>query len=192
MMKSWKKECSATTLLSQVFGAKLLGEAETLMQESDWCDLICEPPYRRKGVCRCKNPKASQKLDWFPFGIVGKINIDDDVFSRCFVRREESQPFDPDSILSYHSSEAIDNMFYWYTVNGYGVLSDKVPNTGLYVKMKLDGSKLQIISDRSSDYPLLEREFFGDVENVVIKGLCIGQTDYLNRVGSRKTEGFDS
>mmetsp|Transcript_43015 Transcript_43015/g.60327 ORF Transcript_43015/g.60327 Transcript_43015/m.60327 type:complete len:601 (+) Transcript_43015:735-2537(+) len=150
MMKSWKKECSATTLLSQVFGAKLLGEAETLMQESDWCDLICEPPYRRKGVYRCKNPKASQKLDWKPIGIVGEIYIDDDVFSRCIVRREESQQFDPESILSYHSSEAIDNMFYWYIKNGYGVLSDKVPNTGLYVKMKLDGSKLQIISDRSN------------------------------------------
>ena len=47
-------------------------------------------------------------------------------------------------------------------------------------------------SQVSSDYPLLEREFSGDVENVFIKGLCIGRTDYLNRVGSCKTEGFDS
>ena len=120
------------------------------MQESDWCDLICEPPYQRKGVYQCKNPKASQKLDWKPIGIVGEIYIDDDMFLRCIVRREESQQFNPESILSYHSSEVIDNMFYWYIKNGYGVLSDKVPNTGLYMKMKLNGSKLQIISDHSN------------------------------------------
>ena len=69
MMKSWKKEYSATTPLSRVCGAKLLGKAETLMQESDWCNLICEPPLPEEGCLSTQKsqgePKTGLITNWY-------------------------------------------------------------------------------------------------------------------------------
>jgi hypothetical protein len=50
---------------------------------------------------------------------------------------------------SYGHSVVLDDMFEWMLEKGFGRLTDLPPNTGAYVKWKNDGSKLQVISDRS-------------------------------------------
>jgi hypothetical protein len=57
-----------------------------------------------------------------------------------------SQVPNPDS---YVHSAVLDNMFNWMLDQGFGVLTELLPNTGAYIKWKNDGTKLQVISDRS-------------------------------------------
>jgi hypothetical protein len=50
---------------------------------------------------------------------------------------------------SYVHSAVLDDMFNWMLDQGFGVLTELLLNTGAYIKWKNDGTKLQVISDRS-------------------------------------------
>jgi len=87
--------------------------------------------------------------------VIGEIHISAEAFRRCCRVNENQGAVNLESLCSYKHSDEIDRMFEWYLENGYGRISSKSPNTGVYVKIKSDGSKLQIISDRSMQMMLM-------------------------------------
>jgi len=92
---------------------------------------------------------SGKKLKWELIGVIGEIVVSVETFRKCCVVNSEPGEIDIERLNSYKHSEEIDKMFEWYIENGFGRISEKSPNTGVYVKIKPDGSKLQIISDRS-------------------------------------------
>jgi hypothetical protein len=87
---------------------------------------------------------------WKPLGVVAEIEVSEETFQRCVSEKDEApEPVVLDGLAKYRYDAEIDRMFGWYVGNGFGRVVDREPNTGVYVKMKVDGSKVQVISDRS-------------------------------------------
>jgi hypothetical protein len=147
---------SVEKVLLRVFGAESARRAEEMASSEDVSNLSCKMPYsRRKGSVR-GSKGGGETLKWKPLGKVGRIVVSDEIFEKCCaVKSVEELPVRPlppleEELSSYSFSEELERMFEWYVGQGFGRVSPRAPNTGVYVKVKPDGSKLQIISDRSA------------------------------------------
>jgi hypothetical protein len=140
-------------VLAGVVGSVAARRAEILSLSKEARDLSCKLPYsagKGKGLSR------GEEVKWKPLGKVGRIEVSDEVFERCCERKEDEEmaegdlPSIEEELRSYGFSEELSRMFEWYEKEGFGELCEEEPNTGVYVKVKPDGSKLQVISDRSA------------------------------------------
>jgi hypothetical protein len=157
----WEEGGWYEKVLTGVFGCEMMKEARKLEGEKDWMDLGASRSYmnqgKGKGSWKRKMTKSSEEtIAWVPLGVIGEMTISDETFSRCckekevLVGNEEARKVIVESLNSYKHSFEIDKMFEWFLEMGFGVVTEKEANTGIYVKIKPDGSKLQIISDRSA------------------------------------------
>jgi hypothetical protein len=161
--KGWENGVWFEGVLMGVFGKDLVDEAKVMEREKDWVELGASREYMHN---RCGKYKVSERkvikegkaeVSWVPLGVIGEMNVSEKAFEKCCKRKagegvdqaEANQSIDL-SLNSYKHSFEIDRMFDWYLKMGFGVITEKRANTGVYVKLKPDGSKLQIISDRSA------------------------------------------
>jgi hypothetical protein len=93
-----------------------------------------------------------KSLSWIPFGEFGKILVDTPTLEKV---RRSSTPEEPDpdfhSFLGkYRFDQSVSDMADWFVEKGLATEELSVPpNTAVYVKIKPNGSKLQVIADAS-------------------------------------------
>jgi hypothetical protein len=144
--------------LSYFVHPKLVEEAQKLAEASPLISI--NPPYRRDGRKdqgkynpngpRC--PGGFSDLVWTPFGEVGTYHINEDTLLSVLQRTlpEVQEPDFEQFFGKYRYQEAISNMADWFLEKGLAVLETSIPpNTAVYVKIKPDASKLQVIGDAS-------------------------------------------
>jgi hypothetical protein len=157
--KSWEKGVWFWEVLEGVFGKEMVLEAKELGEKKVWSELGASWCYMNKKIGKGKMAERRLKdssPEWVPLGTIGRMVLSAETFEKCCKEREEMVEVNVEAreeiaerLNSYKHSCEIDRMFEWFLENGFGVICDKEPNTGVYVKVKPDGSKLQIISDRS-------------------------------------------
>jgi hypothetical protein len=149
---------SSTYPLLSFVDSVLVQEAQSLSEARSFISV--KPPYRRDGRKdqgistpygpRC--PGGSQDLTWTPFGDVGTYHINDDTLLSILQNTAPEIP-DPEFDVffkKYKYQEAIANMAEWFVDQGLAVIETCIPpNTAVYVKIKPDASKLQVIGDAS-------------------------------------------
>jgi hypothetical protein len=97
-------------------------------------------------------PGRQKSLSWTPFGDFGRILVDTPTLEKV---RRSSAPEDPNpdfhSFLGkYRYDQSVSDMADWFVEKGLASEELSVPpNTAVYVKIKPNGSKLQVIADAS-------------------------------------------
>jgi hypothetical protein len=123
-------------------------------------DISVNAPYRSDGLKfntkgskpngpRC--PASSLNMPWTPFGEVGSYQVDRETLLSVLMYGSPETP-EPDFeafFEKYKFKQQISDMADWFIDQGLAVEVLESPNTGVYVKVKADGSKLQVIADAS-------------------------------------------
>ena len=118
-------------------------------------------PYAKDEFSGSKNPRRTvspnvrlehhsneKALEWKPLGIVGCFEVDFDTFEDAIVHRTEVSPDPGFQLDSYKYSAVVVEMALWLEANKIWRRDYSLrPNTGVFVKLKTDGTKLQVISD---------------------------------------------
>jgi hypothetical protein len=137
----------------------LNSEARALIRSK--VDLMVLPPYRRdgsgnQGYSNPYGPRWSgvhkkDQLSWVPLGEVGKYIIGEDTLLSVLSKGtpEVVDPDFEDFFKKYRFQKPVCDMADWLLEKGLATVTLEPPNTGVYVKVKPDGSKLQIIADAS-------------------------------------------
>jgi hypothetical protein len=124
-------------------------------------DLMVLPPYRRDGSVNqgYSNPigprwpgvQKSDQLNWVPLGEVGKYFIREDTLLSVLTKGvpEVKDPDFEGFFRKYRYQKPVCDMADWLLEEGLATITLEPPNTAVYVKVKPDGSKLQIIADAS-------------------------------------------
>jgi hypothetical protein len=122
-------------------------------------DLSVQAPYRSsdRHDLGYKNPKgprwpSNPQLSWSPLGKVGRCVITEDTLLSVLSKSEPevATPDFENFFKKYKAQRPVSEMTDWLIQEGLAVeVFDETPNTAVYVKMKPDGSKLQIIADAS-------------------------------------------
>jgi hypothetical protein len=137
----------------------LNSEARALINSK--VDLMVLPPYRRDGFenqgysnlngPRWPGVRKTDQLNWVPLGGVGKYLVKEDTLLSV-LREGAPEVKGPDFeefFKKYRYQRPVCDMADWLLKEGLASTTLDPPNTAVYVKVKPDGTKLQIIADAS-------------------------------------------
>jgi hypothetical protein len=134
-------------------------EARTLLENPK--DLTVLPPYRRddqydQGNANPKGPRwpvprKESHLEWTPLGEVGRIVVSENTLFSVMkaTTPEVLAPDFPGFFQRYKFQKPVCDMADWMVHEGLASYTEDQPNTTVFVKVKPDGSKLQVIADAS-------------------------------------------
>jgi hypothetical protein len=128
---------------------------------NDVADLKVLPPYRRDDQCgqghinpsgpRWPPSRKNSPLEWVPLGEVGRYVVSESSLLSVLKGSipEVSEPDFNSFFSKYKYQKPVSDMADWMIHEGLASYTEDEPNTGVFVKIKPDGSKLQVIADAS-------------------------------------------